>query len=316
MISRHDNQRLVQDVEGLELLDGGTDSVVQLEQVAQRAVVVESVHLLVDRGGLRHEEEAVLAAALVQDVNRLERHLLEAGQVLGRCISTGWVVLARREVVGEDVAVEPDGQVAPAEDAQSLLVVGGRLQGRLVPANRVALLGELGVEVLAARRARPGNPLLSATAKVGVGAPVVGPGIVGDTVECLVNHRSILGPQAGMRRQGRRGGIRHEGSRNSAPSGALDHSQIWTTHLGREAGEVVAYPNTAQKLNNGLELGVVQWVGGRVGINAAKNTWSAPEHQLPVSWLSTHPRALTELLWPVYRAVAELALSVMYESME
>ncbi len=79
---------------------------------------------------------------------------------------------------------------------------------------------------------------------------------------------------------------------------------------------MVAYPDTAQKLDNGLELGVVQRVGGRVGINAVKDTWSAPEHQLPASLLSAHPKALTELLWPVYKAVAELALSVMYESME
>jgi hypothetical protein len=280
VVGRHDNKGLVQNVELLELLDGGADRVVQLEQVTQGAVVVEGVHLLVDGGGLRHEEEALLATALVEDVNGLKRHLLQAGQVLGRAIGTRGVVLQRREVVGEDVAVEPDGEIALAEDAQRLLVVGSRQERRLVPADRVALLGELGVVVLALERAGAGQELLGTATKVDVGAVGLGPRVVADTVEGLVDQHAVLRAQARVAGQSNRGGVGDESGRDSAPCGALErHQQV---ALWEEVG-VVAYPDAMQKLDNGLDLGVVKRVGRRVGVNAAEDSqlWGAQLLRLP-----------------------------------
>jgi hypothetical protein len=120
------------------------------------------------------------------------------------------------------VTVEPHGEVAAAEDAERLLVVGSRQQRRLVQADAVALVGEFLVVVLALEGARAGDELLGATAEVGVGAVGLGPGVVADTVEGLVDQRAVVRPEAGMGRQGGRGGIGNEGSRDSAPSGALN----------------------------------------------------------------------------------------------
>jgi hypothetical protein len=222
VVGRDDNQRLLQDAELLELLNGGAHRVVQLEQVAQRAVVVERVHLLVDGRRLRHEEEALLAAALVQHLDGLDRHLLLPGQVLRRAVAARRVVLELLEVLREDVPVEPDGQVAAAEDAQRLLVLGSRQQRRLVQADTVALVGEFLVVVLAFERARAGDKLLGATTEVDVGAVGLGPGVVADAVECLVDQRPVVRPETGMGRQCGRGRVGNEGSRDGAPSGALN----------------------------------------------------------------------------------------------
>ena len=236
VVGRDDNQGLVQDAHLLQLGNGGADGVVQLEQVAEGAVVVERVHLLVDRGGLRHEEEALLAAALVQDVDGLERHLLLAGQVRGRALAARGVVLERGQVVGVDVAVKPHRKVTPAENAQRLLVIRGRQQGRLVPADRVALLGELGVVVLAVQRPGAGDELLGATAEVGVGAVGLGPRVVADAVERLVNQDAVLATAAGVAAERDRGSVGDESSRDGTPGGtlAIDVSKQRTSRGSRK----------------------------------------------------------------------------------
>lgn len=52
VVRRDNNQSFVQNAEFLQLGDGGADCVVKLEQIAQGAVVIQGVHLLVDRGAL------------------------------------------------------------------------------------------------------------------------------------------------------------------------------------------------------------------------------------------------------------------------
>lgn len=71
MIGGNQDQSGLELANGLEVLDGAADGVVELQEVAQGTVVVEGVHLLVDGGRLGHEEEALVAAALVEDVDSL-----------------------------------------------------------------------------------------------------------------------------------------------------------------------------------------------------------------------------------------------------
>lgn len=109
VVSRDDDESLIENVELLELLNGSTDSVVKLEKITQSTVVVKGVHLLVDRGSLRHEEETLVLATGAEDVNGLEGHVLKTGEVLSITRSTGGVVAEVLEVVCVDIAVEPDG---------------------------------------------------------------------------------------------------------------------------------------------------------------------------------------------------------------
>lgn len=181
--------------------DGGADGVVQLQEVAERAVVVERVHLLVDGRGLGHEEEALLAAAGVQDVDGLERHLLETGKVERGGLLAEGVVAEGAEVRLVDVAVEPDGEVRAAEDAEGLVLGPELEQRRLVEADVVPGLGELGVVVLAVVAVLAGVELLRAAAKVDVGALVVRPGIVGHGAEGLVDEGPVCVARAAVARE-------------------------------------------------------------------------------------------------------------------
>ena len=78
VVSRDNDEGLIEDAELLELLNGGTDSVVELEKITKGTVVVKSVHLLVDGGSLGHEEETLVLATGAEDIDGLEGHLLEA----------------------------------------------------------------------------------------------------------------------------------------------------------------------------------------------------------------------------------------------
>lgn len=74
------------------------------------------------------------------------------------------------------------------------------------------------------------------------------------------------------------------------------------------------YPDAREELNNSLDLGVIIEVGRRVGVDTAEST--IRKALINIRRLATHPMALTVLLWPEYRAEAELALSVMKLSIE
>lgn len=104
MVGGHDDERLFLVPELLELGHGGFDGVVEFEEIAQGAVVIEGVHLLVNGRGLGHEEEAFLAVAGGQDVDGLEGHLFEAGDVGGvAALAVGAVLCV--QVLLVDVAV-------------------------------------------------------------------------------------------------------------------------------------------------------------------------------------------------------------------
>jgi hypothetical protein len=261
VVSRDNDEGLVEDIELLELLNGSTDSVVELEKVTKSTVVVKSVHLLVDRGSLGHEEETLVLATGAEDIDRLEGHLLETGQVSGITLAAGGVVVKALEVVLVDVAVEPDGEVALAEDTEGLLaLVSGKERG-LVHADGVSLLLELLVVVLALERLLAGKELLGTATEEDIGATVAGPGVVGVAVESLVNQRTILATGTGVASEGNGGGISEVGSRDSAPSTALGFVSKISSQLASQT-----YPDTLEDLDNGLDLGVIERIGGRVSV--------------------------------------------------
>ena len=221
VVGRNNDKRLLELTESLELGDGGTDGVIKLEEIAKGTVVVQNVHLLVDGGGLGHEEEALVATTGVEDIDGLESHLLQAWEVGGGRLDTGGVVVEVLEVVAEDVTVDPDGEVRRAEDAEGLGAVGGRKESRLVQADAVALLGEFLVVILAEIRTGARDELLGTTAKVGIGAVHLGPGRVSEAVEGLLDERTVGITRPGVGGQGDGGGVSDEGSGDGAPGRSL-----------------------------------------------------------------------------------------------
>lgn len=222
VVSRDENEGLVADTKLLKLLDSGGDGIVHLKKLTQGTVIVQSVHLLVNGSTLRHEEETLLLSTVGKNLNSLDGHLLEAGNVESRAVLARGVIAQFLNVVGVDVAVQPDGQDALGEDTESLLVVVDSLESSVVQADRVALLGELLVVILALVRTLAGEELLGTATEEDIGAVLSSPGPVGDTIESLVNERTILGTLAGVASEGNGSGISKEGSRDGAPSTTLN----------------------------------------------------------------------------------------------
>ena len=222
VVSRDNNESLLEDTKLLQLVNGSANGIIKLQQVTKSTVVIKSMHLLIDRSSLRHEEETLVATTVVQNLNSLESHILKTRQVIGVAVSTSRVVLQTLEVISVDITVQPHGQVALAEDTEGLLLgVSGKERG-LIQADGVALLGELGVVVLALVRALAGNELLGTSAEVDVGAGLSGPGVVVDAVEGLLDQRAVFGTAAGVAGQGNGGGVGDEGGRYGAPSSLLE----------------------------------------------------------------------------------------------
>jgi hypothetical protein len=220
VVSRDDDKSLVENVELLELLNSSTDSVVKLEKITQSTVVVEGVHLLVDRGSLRHEEETLVLATGAEDIDGLEGHVLKTRQVLSITLTTGGVVAEVLEVVCVDIAVKPDGQVALAEDTESTLALVGLEKRGLVVGDSVALLLELLVVVLALVRAL-GEEVLGTATEENIRTLVLGPAVVAVAVESLVDERTVQASGTGVASERNRSSIGKVGGRNSTPSTTL-----------------------------------------------------------------------------------------------
>ena len=241
VVGRDNDKRLLELTESLELCDGGTDGVIQLKEITEGTVVVQNVHLLVNGGGLGHEEEALVATTGVEDVDSLESHLLQAREVGGGCLDAGGIVVEVLEVAAEDVTVDPDREVRHAEDAESLGAVGSREESRLVQADAVALLGEFLVVILAKIRAGARDELFGTTAKVSIGAVHLGPGCVSEAVEGLLDERAVGITRPSVGGQGDGGSISDEGSRDSAPGRSL--------HLVRQEGSFAASISVTRRLH-------------------------------------------------------------------
>lgn len=247
VVSGDEDERVVEDAEGFEAGDGGADGVVELEEVAERAVVVEGVHLLVDGSSLTHEEETLVTAALVENVDGFEGHLLEAGEVSRRGTVAGGRVLELGEVFWEYVPIDPDGEVGGAEKTESLLVGGEGGEGGVCRGIRIAFVLERLDIVLLLVRALSRQEILGASAKHDIGTGEGRPGVVCDAVEHLVDEGAVERAGAGVCSEGNWGGICNEGGGDGTNGGA---------------------PDAGEQLDDGLDLGVVKGIGGGVCIDA------------------------------------------------
>ena len=241
------DEGFVQDVQVVEPGNGGTYGVVKLEKVAKGTIVVHGVHLFINGGGLGHEEEAVVGAASGEDVDSLEGHLLQARQVEGGLKAPQGMVLKVTEIVSEDIAVEPGGQVALGKYSEDALLRRRCFEGRLVLSDLVALVGKFGIVVLALVGCWVGEELLGTSTKVRLGATLGGPGVIGHPVESHVNEGPILAPEPGVARQGDWGSIGDECGGHSTPNTA---------------------PDTRKQLDDRFHLGIIKRIRGRICVNA------------------------------------------------
>lgn len=247
VISSDEDEGLLKDTHVLELGNSSADSVIELEEIAQSTIVVENVHLLVDRGGLGHEEETLLATTLVENINSLESHLLETRKVSGIAGSARGIVLEVLDIVSVDITVQPNGHGGLAEDTESPLGRVGSSEGGLVPRDSVTLLGKLFVVVLALVATLASKELLSTSAEEDIRTLVISPAIVGlDAVESLIDEGTVLRTATGVASQSNGGGIGKEGRGDSAPSTLGD---------------------ALEDFNDGLDLRVVEGVRRRVRVH-------------------------------------------------
>jgi hypothetical protein len=133
---------------------------------------------LVDRGGLRHEEEAFVGVALVQDINGLESHLLQSWLVRRSRRASIRCGLGDQSVVLVDVSVQPLGHVGDGENAQSALGNGSILESSIVLDEVVASVLELLVVVFALERLAAGNELFGTATEKNIRTCPIHPGIV------------------------------------------------------------------------------------------------------------------------------------------
>lgn len=239
VISSHEDKGVIQLANGLEVAEGGLDGVVELEKLTEGTVVVQHVHHLVDAGGLGHQEESIVGVTGMENLESLEGHLLETWLVGGAGVGSIRGSLGLVEVLGVHVTIEPLGHVADGEDTQSLGGVGRRFESSVVQNNRVVLLGELGIVVLALEGFAVGVELLGTTTKKNIRAGPIGPGEVGDSVEEGVDHGAILTSVAGMGSESRGRGVGDERRRNNTNATS---------------------PDTVENLGNGFDLGIVEHV--------------------------------------------------------
>jgi hypothetical protein len=221
VISRDNDEGLIEDVKFLELLNSSANSVVELEKVTKSTIVVESVHLLVDRGSLGHEEETLILTTSAKDINGLEGHVLKTGQVSSISLLASGVIIETLEIVSEDIAVEPDRKVALAEDTESTLALVGLEERGLVMGNSVTLLLELLVVILTLVGALSSNEVLGTTAEENIGTLVLGPAVIAVSVKSLVDQRTVLASKTGVASESNGGSVGKVSGRNSTPGTAL-----------------------------------------------------------------------------------------------
>lgn len=247
VIGGDDDQRVPQDPEILQFGHRRFHRVVELQQIPQSTVVVERVHLFVNGRALGHQEESFAAAALVQDVDRFQRHLFQAGQIGGVGLVPGRGVGLVLEILGVHVPIQPDRQVRDGKDPECFLV-GGRVgQGGFVQGDAIPRFGKLLVVIFALVRRRIRQELLRSAPEHDIGAVEVGPGVIGHAPQLLVNQRTVRGPRSRVPGQGHGGGVSHVGGRH---------------HANRRP------PHAVQNLHHGFDFGVVERVRRGVGVHA------------------------------------------------
>ena len=148
MVRSHDDERLVGDAEFLEALQSVLDRVVQFEQFSDRSLRIAVVQLLVDARSFRHHEpgHVVLLRALVQNVDRFKRHLLEAGRINVRlrerrvCRVVGAERRRVVQVVLVNVSIQPRRHRARRKESERAVLVADLVKSRIVRDKLVPLI--------------------------------------------------------------------------------------------------------------------------------------------------------------------------------
>ena len=286
VVGGHDDQRFVQ----VHLVERGGDGLVQVVGLADLAASVGVVVLLVDRGALDLQEEAVALAVRVglEQVDGLARHVGQGGGVavgvlvaepvgvggaLDRVLVLGRVLLgghARREL-GLQVAVGHQGQHRLAVILQGVERVDVLLHGfiahrlGLIPHGHAGVLAALHglVQILGAAADRHVGAgvehLLGDRADAAVLLELGDLALVGGVVAGAVGLalRSIAGAQRGMRHLGCRGGVLDFGGGHIAGGLAGGLGQLGQVHL-RGAVDI-----HVQRVVVGLGTGGPCGAGGR-----------------------------------------------------
>lgn len=253
VVGGDEDQGILQRVGLVQMVDRGFDGVVQLEEFAESAVVVEDVHHLVDGGGLGHEKPAFVASAVVEDVDGFESHILETRLVRSICLVASRRVLVATGVVRVHIAVQPLRHVGDGEQTESLFIGVSSFQLRQVLDQVVARILEdlVVVEVSVGKRAwclelRVAKVLCTA-AEEDIRAIPLGPGVVYNAMNEGVHDVTILAAVSGVRSKGSRGCI----------------GQVRRAHDSN-----VSSVHAMEDLRNGLNFGVVERIWGGVGIDA------------------------------------------------
>ena len=216
VVGGDEHESVLELVRGLEELHRGLDGVVELEKLAQGTIVVQDVHHLVDRGSLRHHEEALITAPRRENLQSLDGHLFESGLVRSVAPLSVRGILVALEILRVYVAVKPLGHVALREDAQSFVSVGRTQERRLVESYTVTLFAERLVVVLSFEGSLVGKELLRSSAEQNVGPGPIRPSVVGVAVQERIDDLAVEIAVPCMSRQRCGRGVRNVSGRNDA----------------------------------------------------------------------------------------------------
>ena len=93
-----------------EVSDGSFDGIIEFEEFAESAIVVKSMHLLINGRSFGHQEPpsvVIRLSTIFEDVDSLQRHLLETGLVNGVATLAVWSIFIAMDILRIDVTVEP-----------------------------------------------------------------------------------------------------------------------------------------------------------------------------------------------------------------
>jgi hypothetical protein len=110
MVGSNNDESILKLTELFETRDRRFDGVVQLKELTKSTIVVESVHHLVDRRCLGHDEPASIIVSRstgLKDINGLQSHIFEARLIIGVTTAAVRSVLVTFDVLCIDVAIQP-----------------------------------------------------------------------------------------------------------------------------------------------------------------------------------------------------------------
>lgn len=170
------------------MVQRGSKSVIQLEEIAEGPVDVLYVHFFVDQRSFRHEHEAGVSRfrTSVEDVDSLQSHLFESGLIIADLSVSGCSdsrsllsqgLDSEVQSISENVLVQPGGNVALGKDAKGSLSVVKGLELGVCVTDLITVLGPT-VELRDVPVGRAWQEVLGSAAKQEVDTLPIGPASV------------------------------------------------------------------------------------------------------------------------------------------